>query len=375
MSIRTPSSSEVPMVQVPQAEPRSGGWQSIPHVQQLQPRGAEQGYANGAYNCAPAVVAMLARGAGKKSELSDAQLITELGKGLVTQDGSTPQGLARMLARAELPIAGKALAGNYSDAAVQEHLEQGHKLIAQVALTGADTKDASAHYVLIRGVNAQGNYVISDPMSSGSSVVTPEQLRKAVHGAPPDGGLLLPVAGPRSSARTNTGSQLLASLLRTPKPAPTPPADSFEGSPSPQKPRTVAGAADLSQLDPSAFSVSAAAFNGVNTDFQQDASSGTRAPMSGSEWRNVVALNIDYGEQGKQRSLLSLLPVTPRGTSPAEFVQELRQRKQNQDPTVDALLERLESSLAPQDHLVMMLFEQQELRDPGIGKKTWVDPM
>jgi hypothetical protein len=69
------------------------------------------------------------------------------------------------------------------------------------------------------------------------------------------------------------------------------------------------------------------------------------------------------------------MPVTGRDRPVAEIVQELRQRKQNNDPTVDKLLERLENSIASQDKLVLKLFKEAELKDPGIGKKTWTDPM
>jgi hypothetical protein len=91
MSIRSSSALELPRVQAPQAASNPGGWQPLPHINQLRPGGGEASYINGAYNCAPAVVAMLARGAGKMSELTDAQLINQLGQGLVTANGTTPR--------------------------------------------------------------------------------------------------------------------------------------------------------------------------------------------------------------------------------------------------------------------------------------------
>jgi hypothetical protein len=152
---------------------------------------------NGAYNCAPAVVAMLARGHGKLGDLNDAQLIQRLGQDIVTQKGTDPQGVARMLERADVPLAGDALAANYSDADVKQHLNQGHMLIAQVRTTDRHARDqGSAHYVLIQGMTQRGNYIVSDPLANKTYVASPEQLKNAVLKAPPDGGMLIPVASP-----------------------------------------------------------------------------------------------------------------------------------------------------------------------------------
>jgi hypothetical protein len=394
MSIRTSSSPELPRVQaLPKTASTSGGWQTIPHINQLRPNGAEASYVNAAYNCAPAVVAMLARGAGKQSELSDAQLINQLGQGLVTANGTTPQSLAVMLGRAGVPIEGKAMAGEYSDDAVKNHLQQGHKLIAQVALTDADQKNASAHYVLIRDVNSQGNYVISDPMSSEVSVVTPEQLRGAVNRAPPDGGLLVPVGGPSSSTKTSSSLKITWARRKpgvddfkpsfSQKPGSTPTATPSQGSKPPAQTLNAGTLAAMSNpgsalnAPPSttAFSVSDTAFEGIDTSFQQGTGSRPRLP-SLTTLHNMAALDIDYGAQGANPSFLTaIMPVTGRDRPVAEIVQELRQRKQNNDPTVDKLLERLENSIASQDKLVLKLFKEAELKDPGIGKKTWTDPM
>jgi hypothetical protein len=271
-----------------------------------------------------------------------------------------------MLGRAGVPIEGKAMAGGYSDDAVKKHLQQGHKLIAQVALTDAAQKDASAHYVLIRDVTPQGNYVISDPMSSGVTTVTPEQLRNAVNRAPPGGGLLVPVGGPSSSTKAS-------SLLKLAPPRSKPAVDDF----TPSKP---SGAPQIppnaTQPNAAAFSVSANAFEGIDTAFQQSTGSGGKRPLNLTGISNVAKLDIDYGAQGADPSWATFIkPVTERGRPVEEIVQDLRQRKQNNDPTVDKLLERLENSVAPQDVLVLALFKRAELKDPGIGKKTWTDPM
>src|SRR5689334_8736215 len=104
------------------ADASAKGWKQIPQINQLRPRGADKDYVNGAYNCAPAVVAMLARGAGRMGDLTDAQLISQLGKDIVTPEGTDPEGVARMLARVDLPPAGDALGANYKDAELKQHL-------------------------------------------------------------------------------------------------------------------------------------------------------------------------------------------------------------------------------------------------------------
>jgi len=173
------------------------GWQPIPHINQLHPRGADQKYVNGAYNCAPTVVAMLARGHGKMGDLNDAALVQALGQDIVTQKGTDAQGVTRMLERADVPLAGDALAANYNDADVKQHLNQGHMLIAQVRTTDRHARDqGSAHYVLIQGMTQRGNYIVSDPLANKTYVASPEQLKNAVLKAPPDGGMLIPVASP-----------------------------------------------------------------------------------------------------------------------------------------------------------------------------------
>jgi hypothetical protein len=165
----------------------------MPHINQLNPSGAGRNY-DGSKHCAAAVVAMLAHGYGRTGNLNDAELIRELGQGLTGRDGTQPREVARMLDRVGIPIAGKALAGRYSDKAVNEHLRKGNMFIAQVEARG-DGK-GSAHYVLVRGRAPNGNYLVSDPLAKAPYEVSPRQLHHAVSNAPPTGGMLIPVDGP-----------------------------------------------------------------------------------------------------------------------------------------------------------------------------------
>jgi hypothetical protein len=175
-------------------ELKQQGWRYMPHINQLDPKGAGKHY-DGSKDCAPAVVAMLAHGYGRTGNLKDADLIKELGQGLTDRNGTEPRQVARMLERVGIPVAGKALAGRYDDRDVNEHLRKGHMLIAQVEARGESGKNSS-HYVLVRGKAPNGNYIVSDPMAKQPYEVTPAQLRNQIKNAPPSGGMLIPVAGP-----------------------------------------------------------------------------------------------------------------------------------------------------------------------------------
>jgi hypothetical protein len=176
------------------------------HINQLRPKGADKDYANGPFNCGPAVVAMLARQFGKAGHLNDAQLVSELGKGLVTRDGTSPEGIAQMMERADVPLGGKALGAGYTDAQVKDNLLKGQKMIAQVRSSNPDNNKDAAHYVLVEGMTKDGNYVISDPLAKGPYVVSPRLLKDAVLNAPPDGGMLIPVANPADAKTAAPGT-------------------------------------------------------------------------------------------------------------------------------------------------------------------------
>jgi hypothetical protein len=180
------------------------GWGNIPQINQLRPNGAGRNY-DGSKDCAPAVVAMLARAMGGGGNLSDAALIKQLGQGLVGPDGTKPEDMPQMLERAGLPIAGQALAGRYDDKDVAQHLSQGHTLIAQVEARDA-RGTTSSHYVTVQGMTPQGNYIVSDPLAGQPYELSPQQLRSQIRGAPPDGGMLIPVGTPPGGRAAVPGS-------------------------------------------------------------------------------------------------------------------------------------------------------------------------
>lgn len=309
------ASSATPTVAANKAGEKNRDWLNIPHIQQLRPEGANEGYVNGASFCGPAVVAMLARGANRAGGLSDARLIQELAEGLVSRNGASPQDLVKMLERVNLPLGGPALASSYKDSELQQHLRQGHKLMAQVESVDPKTGERSAHYILVRGMTPEGNYRISDPLAGGQQEVSPQRLRRLVGRAPPDGGMLIPVAQPRYVNETSgTG---------TPRPAETD-APGRGGSPI--------------------------------------------GRMARREARHGYELDIDYIRREADR-YGSSRPVTPDRFSAEEFANRLLWLKRKGETKALGLLELLQSSPYPRDQRVFERVMRAELRQPGIGKK------
>jgi hypothetical protein len=280
-------------------------WENLPHINQLSPEGAGRGY-DGSKDCAPAVVAMLARAAGTGGNLSDAELIKELGQGLVGPDGTEPKDLPQMLERAGLPVAGNALAGRYSDQDVAKHLQQGHSLIAQVEATDA-RGTTSSHYVTVQGMTPQGNYIVSDPLAEGPYELSPEQLRSRIRGAPPDGGMLVPVGAP-------PGGQASAALPGS--------CDSFEAA-------------------------------------------------RGSAPVNNKPLEIQYGARdsagGRARKNAD---VAPKRFNAEQYANRLMQMKENNPAKAEQMLSKLEVSRDRKDQGVLKRIENTDASQPGIGKKT-----
>jgi hypothetical protein len=373
MSIRLTSSSELSRITSPQPRTPQGGWQNIPTINQLRPNGAGKDYVNGAYNCGPAVVAMLARGHGNLSGLSDAKLIQQLGKGIVTKDGVDADGIAKMLKRADVPPAGEALGADYDDSELNAHLAQGHKVIAQVRATDAKGVDPdNAHYVLIQGKTKDGNYTVSDPLAKKSYVVTPDQLRDAVLKAPPDGGMLIPVASPAEAkktsptASTTTAPANAAAAQRTA--ALAAPVDVFEGAEAKALKPTVTKAPN-----PSAFSVDKDIFEGVDTSFKQPETDERDEVMEANEQRNQFEINLRYGKTSDTQAEPPAGPVTAEDRDVNEVASELRQRKATGDKEAYATLAKLEKSTSDKDKAVLEQVKTADKKDPGIGKKATGD--
>lgn len=161
----------------------------IKWIGQLNPAGADGDYTNAEQNCGPAVMAMLARKNGQGGNLSDADLITSLGKtGHTDASGTTGNGLIAMAD--QMGLKSEASPGANS-AWVMSQLAQGKSVVANgdyYALPQhADANKDSAHYVLLTGLDANGNIKVEDPMDGNVRAITPGQLDQ-FNSANPEGG-------------------------------------------------------------------------------------------------------------------------------------------------------------------------------------------
>lgn len=355
------------------------GWKPIPQINQLHPAGADKDYANGAYNCAPAVVAMLARGYGRQDNLSDADLIEQLGQGIVTKDGTDADGVARMLARVNIPPAGPALGANYKDSELKQQLNQGHMVIAQVRATDPKGAQGSAHYVLIQGMTKDGNYIVSDPLFKKPYVATAKQLKEAVLKAPPDGGMLIPVSSPAETRKPAKPATLAAPVVAGTG-AGTASTFAAAGTSAPKAVQATAPTSSPAKAaavpvdsfeapDPKAFTVSDDVFEGVDTRYKSDAPRKDNAVMEDNEKKNQFQLDVRYGDSSAAPTDQAA-PVTPDQESEDQFAQELRQRKAQGDMSAYDTLDKLEQSSSDKDRRVLEKVKDADKKDPGIGKKT-----
>lgn len=166
----------------------------IRHISQYAPAGADAQYANADQNCGPAIMAMIARSKGKGDGLTDAQLITELGKvGHTDASGTSGNGLIAMAD--QLGMKSEAIAGS-DPAWVKGQLQQGKRVIANGDFHAIDQREdptkTSAHYILVAGIDQKGNYLVEDPADGNLRSITPAQLQDFT-ASNPEGGFSIAV--------------------------------------------------------------------------------------------------------------------------------------------------------------------------------------
>jgi hypothetical protein len=320
---------------------------------------------------------MAARGLGRMGHLNDAQLVQQLGKGLVTREGTSPEGIARMMERADVPLAGEALGAGYTDAQLKDHLLQGNKLIAQVRSSNPQSQKDSAHYVLIEGMTRSGNYVVSDPLARGPYVVTPQQLKEAVLKAPPDGGLLIPVG--------NAAQPAEAAVSSNPTLAAAQGADSFEGGSAPAVQAEGAAPAaaplvltseeakGLETAKDQAFTATDEAFEGVSMKFKSTSDQPIDKQMARNEERNKFSLDVRYGDHRQSFGDTIKEAITSTVKNVGDFIRNLFNLKSRGDEKAYETLSQLESSSFKKDKEVFEQIAKADKKDPGIGVKTLGD--
>lgn len=143
--------------------------------------------------CGPAVGATLARMLGTRTGQSDYTLVTTLAAQYTTSAGTTPEKMVNMIGAVGGQVDGDILTGGCTEGDLVRIFNRDQKIVAQIGVRYEGTNDYFAHWVLISQRNADGTYLVKDPLV-GLRTMRFEDLREAVFRAPGLGGLLIPVA-------------------------------------------------------------------------------------------------------------------------------------------------------------------------------------
>lgn len=166
----------------------NGRAKPLPHVDQYNPVGKDGTYVNGDMNCGPALLASIAKSRGQTGGLTDAQLITQLGKTAgTTAEGTSGNGMIAGLA--DLGMQTTARGGSDLNW-INSQLAQGHEVIANgdfYSVPGrVDPNQVAGHYVAVTGVN-NGIYTITDPANGSVTSMTAAQLDAFIRSHPQGG--------------------------------------------------------------------------------------------------------------------------------------------------------------------------------------------
>ena len=167
--------------------PPAGNYE-VPFISQYRPVGAEHGYSNGAANCGPTSMAMIARAFGYSAGMSDAQLINALGRaGGTGGDGTNVNGIIAM-AR-EMGKEGQMRSGGGVDFMI-EALRNGKLCVANgdyyAMPPHQNDAKTSGHYVAVVGYE-NGNFIVRDPADQNVRLVSREQMEQFITSNPNGG--------------------------------------------------------------------------------------------------------------------------------------------------------------------------------------------
>jgi peptidase C39-like protein len=166
----------------------NGQAKPLPYINQYNPVGKDASYTNGAENCGPAILAMIAKSRGQTGGLADAQLVNQVGRTAgTTGAGTTGNGM----------IAGLQALGMQTAAApgadmnfINSQLAQGHEVISNGDFysvpTHADPNLTAGHYIAVTGVN-NGVYTVVDPADPTIHSMTAQQLQSFIASHPQGG--------------------------------------------------------------------------------------------------------------------------------------------------------------------------------------------
>ncbi|HYV48133.1 MAG TPA: papain-like cysteine protease family protein [Myxococcaceae bacterium] len=150
----------------------------VPWIGQMNPAGADKNYTNASQNCGPAVMAMIAREHGLGKGMDDADLISSLGKvGQTNANGTTGNGLIAMADQMNLKSTAEPGANS---SWVMSQLQQGKDVVSNgdywALPQHADANQTSPHYILLTGIDQNGNITVEDPMDPNVRSLTAAQL-------------------------------------------------------------------------------------------------------------------------------------------------------------------------------------------------------
>jgi peptidase C39-like protein len=170
---------------------QNGKAKDLPYISQYNPAGKDANYTNGAENCGPAVLAMIAKSRGQTGGLTDAQLVSKMQADAgTTADGTTGNGMIKGLQDLGMQTAANPGADlNW----VNGQLAQGHEVMANgdfYSVPGRENPTLQAgHYIAVTGVQ-NGVYSVVDPADQNVKQMTAAQLQDFI-ASHPDGGFTL----------------------------------------------------------------------------------------------------------------------------------------------------------------------------------------